>query len=83
MVSSSWYSSLVSPGLKGKYMTVVTFKIYRNGQITDLKYDSPSGINSLDLSALRAVRNATPFPPLPTDFPKPYLTVYFEFAWEK
>lgn len=82
-VSSSWYSSLVSPGLKGKFITTVYFKIYRNGEVKDIKIERESGIRSLDMSARRAVENAAPFPQLPADYPYQYLIVHFDFTWEK
>lgn len=82
-ISNSWYNALVSPGLRGKLTAGVMFKIARNGQIRDLELELKSGNNSLDLSALRAVENASPFPPLPVDYPDNYLVVHFEFEWEK
>lgn len=82
-ISASWYSSLVSPGLKGKYTASVYFRILRNGNVSDLKLEQKSGNNSLDLSSLRAIRAASPFPPLPPDFAGRYLGVHFEFEWEK
>jgi protein TonB len=82
-ISSSWYSSLVAPGLKGKYVTGVHFIIARDGRVSDLKVERPSGIASLDLSARRAIENAAPFAPLPNDFASQYLVVHFEFEWEK
>jgi TonB family protein len=82
-ISSSWYSSLVAPGLKGKYVTGVQFIIRRDGSISDLQVERPSGIDSLDLSARRAIENAAPFAPLPNDFSSQYLVVHFEFEWEK
>lgn len=82
-ISSSWYNSLISPGLRKKRVAVVYFKIYRNGEMRDLMLESKSGIDSIDLSALRAVENAAPFPPLPSDFTSRYLIVHFEFECEK
>jgi TonB family protein len=82
-ISSSWYSSLVAPGLKGKYVTGVYFIIYRDGEISELRVEKPSGNLSLDLSARRAIENAAPFAPLPNDFSSQYLVVHFEFEWEK
>jgi TonB family protein len=82
-ISSSWYSSLVAPGLRGKYVTGVYFIIRRDGEISDLRVERPSGNISLDLSARRAVENAAPFAPLPNDFDSQYLVVHFEFEWEK
>lgn len=82
-VSSSWYSGLVSPGQRGQFLVVVDFKILRNGQVQDLKIAQKSGIRSLDLSALRAVENSAPFPPLPSDYPYSYLPISFDFVWGK
>jgi TonB family protein len=82
-ISSSWYSSLVAPGLKGKYVTGVYFIVRRDGEISDLRVEKPSGNASLDLSARRAIENAAPFAPLPNDFSSQYLVVHFEFEWEK
>ena len=82
-ISSSWYNSLVAPGLRGKYVTGVYFIIRRDGGISDLRVERPSGIASLDLSARRAIENAAPFAPLPNDFSSQYLVVHFEFEWEK
>ncbi|MCJ7525000.1 MAG: TonB C-terminal domain-containing protein [Candidatus Aminicenantes bacterium] len=82
-ISSSWYSSLVAPGLKGKHITGVYFIVRRNGEISDLRVERPSGVSSLDLSARRAIENAAPFAPLPNDFSSQYLVVHFEFEWEK
>jgi TonB family protein len=82
-ISSSWYSSLVAPGLRGKYVAGVYFIVRRDGEISDLRIENSSGIASLDLSARRAIENAAPFAPLPPDFPSQYLVVHFEFEWEK
>ena len=82
-ISSSWYSSLVAPGLKGKYVAGVYFVVRRDGEVSDLRLENSSGIDSLDLSARRAIENAAPFAPLPSDFPSQYLIVHFEFEWEK
>jgi TonB family protein len=82
-ISSSWYSSLVAPGLKGKYVAAVYFIVRRDGEISELRLENSSGIDSLDLSAQRAIENAAPFAPLPPDFPSQYLVVHFEFEWEK
>ncbi len=82
-ISASWYSSLVAPGLRGKYVTGVHFIIGRDGRVSELRVERSSGIDSLDLSARRAVENAAPFAPLPNDFASQYLVVHFEFEWEK
>jgi len=82
-VSASWYSGLVAPGQRGQFLVVVDFKILRDGRIQDLKIAQNSGISSLDLSALRAIENSAPFPPLPGDYPYSYLPISFDFVWGK
>jgi TonB family protein len=78
-ISSSWFTSLVDPGVSGQFQTQVYFKIYRNGQVADLKVEVSSGIPSFDLSALRAVQTASPFPPLPSEYDGQYLGIHLIF----
>lgn len=78
-VSGNWFKSLVSPGTRGDYYTTVFFKIYQNGQISDLKIEESSGIDSLDLTALRAIRTSAPFPPLPRAYNEKYLGIHLIF----
>ncbi len=82
-VSNSWYTSLIAPGLSNSVRTIVYFRILRNGQISDVKIEESSGIKSFDLSALRAIYSASPFPPLPTGFEGEYLGVHFIFEHSK
>jgi TonB family protein len=45
--------------------TLITFQVRRNGEIFDIEIEESSGNRAFDLAALRAVRNASPLPPLP------------------
>lgn len=82
-ISGRWYTSLIDPGIKGDFQATVHFKIHRSGQISDLKIKETSGIRSLDLSAQRAVQNASPFPPLPRDYEEEFLVIYLIFEHSK
>jgi len=82
-VSANWFTSLVDPGVLGNFEAVIYFKIYKNGQISDLKVEQSSGIKSLDLSALRAVQSSAPFPPLPKDYEDEYLGIRLIFEHSK
>jgi TonB family protein len=82
-VSENWFTSLVDPGAAGTYQTVVYFKIQREGQIVELKVEQSSGVTPLDLSAMRAVRSAAPFPPLPRDYQDPFLVIHLVFENSK
>jgi len=82
-VSSSWFTSLVDPGISGTFYATVYFKILRNGQVVDLKVKESSGIQSLDMSAQRAIQISAPFPPLPSDYEGDYLGIHLIFEHSK
>jgi TonB family protein len=82
-VSNNWFTSLVSPGITGSFQSTVHFMIYKNGQISEPKIEESSGIRSLDLSALRAIKTSAPFPPLPGAYKDEYLGIYLIFEHSK
>ena len=82
-ITGNWYNPLTSSGISGRFMSVVYFRIFRNGSIGKLRLVKKSGNHSYDLSTLRVIREVIPFPPLPSDYPEQYLGVYFEFEWER
>jgi periplasmic protein TonB len=60
-IDSKW----TRPPLGNDVKAVISFRIQRDGSLTDLQVAQSSGYNSFDLAALRAVQNASPFAPLP------------------
>lgn len=56
------------PAMGDDVRTVISFRIQRDGRLTELEVAESSGYNSFDLAALRAVQNAAPFPPLPRGY---------------
>jgi TonB family protein len=58
---------------------IVWVEIQRDGSIQMPKIDKSSGNALYDQAALRAVLEASPFPPLPEDWSKPSLRVKFRF----
>ena len=60
----------------------VRFEILRNGRISSPEIARSSGQSFFDLSAMRAVQEADPFPPLPDGFDGDRLTVNFIFHYE-
>ncbi len=81
-ISANWFQSLVDPGIGGMLQTEVYFRIYKNGQISDIRINVSSGVESFDLSARRAIEAAKPFAPLPNEYDGQYLgiTLVFEHA---
>jgi TonB family protein len=81
-ITANWFQSLVDPGVGGMLQTEVYFRIYKNGQISDIRINASSGVESFDLSARRAIQTAAPFAPLPNEYDGQYLgiTLVFEHA---
>ena len=61
------------------YRAVVYFRIERDGFVRTAEIKESSGNEGFDENALRAVRLASPFAPLPDGYSQNYLGVYFEF----
>lgn len=71
------------PQESGRLKTVIYFKIKRNGSITEPYFKEKSNNNLFDSIAMRAVRNSSPFPPLPAGYEEDTLGIYFEFAYKE
>jgi TonB family protein len=67
---------------QGAGQTMVKFTIQRDGKLTNIELERPSGATTLDIAALRAVRTTTTLPPLPDAFPNPTLTVHLNFQYQ-
>lgn len=78
-ISSNWFTSLVDPGVEGTLQTAVYFRIFRNGTISNVEVRESSGVRTFDSSAVRAIMNSAPFPPLPADYGEQYLGVILIF----
>lgn len=63
------------PPVEGPKATVF-FRILRDGRVVDLELKEGSGNRAFDLSALRAVTNSSPLPPLPAGYREPTLSVH-------
>lgn len=65
-----------------KPAATVRFEILRSGAVRSAHVSLTSGIPFFDTSALRAVLDSDPFPPLPEAFPGERLGVNFVFTYE-
>ncbi|MFA5140576.1 MAG: TonB family protein [Elusimicrobiota bacterium] len=61
----------------------VVFTILRNGKAVDVRVELTSGEKGFDYVATSAVREAAPFPPLPTGFSEPFLRVHVQFMTQR
>jgi protein TonB len=62
---------------------IITFDIQRDGSVRNAKVAQRSGNSTLDYSALRAVMDAAPFPPLPSDFDRNEANVELQFQLQR
>jgi TonB family protein len=63
--------------------TTVVFTIQRDGRITDVSVEQPSGYFALDINAQRALVATRQLPPLPAGFTNPTLTVHLNFDYRR
>jgi TonB family protein len=77
-VSENWFSA-VSEGGTG-LTCVVYFRLMRDGSVSDARVETSSGNGYFDRAAMRAVKSAAPFPPLPRAFADAYLGIHFTFV---
>jgi len=80
LVTRNWY--IPSNLRDSNAYTTIIFYIDRNGQNFDTHIVNSSGNNSLDLTALNAIINSNPFPPLPNNFPGEHIGVKYVFMPE-
>jgi len=66
----------------GGERAIIMFEIGRDGQIKEPTLERSSGNALYDQSALRAVADASPFPPLPPEFKASSLRVHFGFEFQ-
>jgi TonB family protein len=78
-ISNNWQTSLIRSGTTGNDFAEVRFRIFRNGRISEPVILRSSGNQTMNSSAIRALRNASPFPPLPRGYTDEYLIVRLFF----
>jgi TonB family protein len=89
----AWYRDRVSAALKSHWRqpilegvssslsVTIGFEVVRNGAVRNPEIELTSGVPSLDRSALRAVIEADPLPPLPSNWREPAMPARFVFTW--
>lgn len=77
-IQSNWNSKQGATG-----QVIVKFTIRRDGMLTNVEVEKPSGNPVLDLESRRAVLYTRQLPPLPAQFTEPYLTVHLNFGYQR
>jgi protein TonB len=82
-VAQKWNTGDVDPRIRSAPPAIVTFTIRRDGSIGSVRLAQTSGNLALDLSAQRAIADASPFPPLPAAFDKNDVSIEFWFELKR
>jgi periplasmic protein TonB len=82
-ISNNWLRSMVDARIQRAPRVYLTFKIAKNGKISDLEVQQSSGIPTLDRSAQRAVLASDPLPALPADYRGSDVSVNFYFEYSR
>jgi TonB family protein len=77
-IGANWSPGFVS----GDAACIVYFRVIRSGRIVQARVEESSGIPYYDQTALRAVAEASPLPPLPEQFPDDTVGVHFRFRYQ-
>lgn len=71
LISAQW----TRPSTQGDIKATLRFTVQKTGEISELELAESSGFNAFDLSAMRAVQNASPLPRLPASYKRGMLRV--------
>ncbi len=80
-ISGAWDPVVHSIPVGETKQVVIAFRIMRDGTIEKPVIEKSSGLSFFDQSALRAVIQAAPLPPLPEAFPDETLGIHFGFHY--
>jgi hypothetical protein len=61
--------------------SLIRFRIYPGGKMTSLEVLGYNGHKTLMETSYRAIEVSAPFPPLPSDFPEPFLEITGKFMY--
>lgn len=82
-ISSNWLQSTIDPRIQFAPRVVVTFQILRDGSAANIQLTRGSANSSVDTSAVRAVRDSSPFERLPSEYSGNNVSVEFWFEFRR
>jgi len=82
-ISSNWIQSSIDPLVRWAPRLVVNFQILRDGTVVNIQLLKPSGNDSVDRSAIRAIRDSSPLERLPSEYAGSYVLVEFWFEFRR
>ena len=82
-LKSMWQQPRVRPPEPRDYVTVVSFTIQKEGQVSDFRIVVASGWSLMDRTVEQALKKASPVPPLPPTFPFGNIQVRVPFVFRQ
>ena len=82
-VGSKWRVSDVDPRLQTAPPVIVIFEVLRDGSVRNIRLLQRSGNYELDMSAQRAITEASPFQPLPPGYERNSASIEFWFQLKR
>lgn len=80
-VRENWYRAIPESAEMKKGKLQIEFAITKDGKVADMRLTYPSGDVALDRAAWAGISASNPFPPLPTEFTGPFLSLRFRFFY--
>ena len=77
-IRRNWFVPYAAMSLRGH--VVLSFKVHKDGSITDLQIVQPSAIDAFTKSAFNAIKSSNPTVPLPLEFPDdnaPFIVTFY------
>jgi TonB family protein len=77
-IRRNWFVPYAAMSLRGH--VVLSFKVHRDGSITDLQINQPSAIDAFTKSSFNAIKLSNPTVPLPLEFPDenaPFVVTFY------
>jgi len=80
-INQNWIQTTIDPTVRAsrRAKTTMTFRIFRNGTISNVRMETSSGNRSMDDSATRALLSIDRLPALPPAYSGSYVDVTFDF----
>jgi TonB family protein len=77
-ITQNWVQQQAAVG-----SVLMKFTILRNGTLTNIELEKPSGFYALDAASQRALLLTPKLAPLPAAFPDDHLTVHLSFEYQR
>jgi len=82
-VRNNWFAEIPELARSGRESRVVIeFKILRDGSVPQVRVAESSGFESLDHTAMEAIRASVPLPPLPSEFTGDHVVIQLPFLYK-